>query len=78
MSWDIKELYVKYESIVKYSTYSFAGWVLSWILFFIMLPLMIHYFGKVKGAFLNYVFSWISMFVIIIILSILLTGTIKI
>ena len=78
MSWDIKELYVKYESIVKYSTYSFAGWVLSWILFFIMLPLMIRYFGKVKGAFLNYVFSWISMFVIIIILSILLTGTIKV
>jgi hypothetical protein len=76
MSWDIKELYVKYESIIKYSTYSFAGWVLSWILFFIMLPLMIHYFGKVKGAFLNYVFSWISMFVIIIILSILLTDTI--
>lgn len=78
MSWDIKELYVKYESIVKYSTYAFAGWVLSWGLFFIMLPLMIRYFGKVKGTFLNYMFSWISMFVIIIILSILLTGTIKI
>ena len=75
MSWDIiKELYVKYESIIKYSTYAFAGWVLSWILFFIMLPLMIRYFGKVKCAFLNYVFSWISMFVIIVILSILLTG----
>ena len=78
MSWDIKELYHKYESIIKYSTYAFAGWFLSWVLFFIMLPLMIRYFGKVKGAFLNYVFSWISMFVIIIILSILLTGTIKV
>jgi len=73
---DIKELYIKYESIIKYSTYSLAGWVLSWILFFIMLPLMIHYFGKAKGAFLNYVFSWISMFVIIIILSMLFTGKI--
>ena len=29
MSWDIKELYVKYESIIKYSTYAFAGWFLS-------------------------------------------------
>lgn len=75
MTLNIKELYVKYESIVKYSTYAFAGWVLSWILFFIMLPLMIHYFGKVKGAFLNYVFSWISLFIITIILSILLKDT---
>ena len=78
MSLNIKELFVKYEKIIKYSTYAFTGWALSWVLFFIMLPLMIRYFGKVKGAFLNYVFSWISMFVIIIILSILLTGTIKV
>ena len=76
MSWDIKELYFKYVSIIKYSTYAFAGWVLSWVLFFIMLPLMIRYFGKVKGAFLNYVFSWISMFVIIISLSLAFTGKI--
>ena len=67
MSVNIQDLYVKYESIIKYSTYAFAGWALSWILFFIMLPLMIRYFGKVKGALLNYMFSWISMFIIIII-----------
>jgi hypothetical protein len=77
MTLNIKELYVKYESIVKYSTYAFAGWVLSWVLFFIMLPLMIRCFGKVKGAFLNYVFSWISLFIITIILSILLKDKIK-
>ena len=70
MSLNIKELYIKYESIIKYSAYAFTGWVLSWILFFIMLPLMINYFGKVKGGLLNYIFSWISMFIIIIILSI--------
>ncbi len=69
MSLNIKELYFKYESIIKYSAYAFTGWVLSWILFFIMLPLMINYFGKVKGGLLNYIFSWISMFIIIIILS---------
>jgi hypothetical protein len=77
MSLDIKELYIKYDSIIKYSTYAFAGWVLSWVLFLIMLPVMINYFGKVKGAFLNYAFSWISMFIIIIILTIGLTDTIK-
>jgi hypothetical protein len=75
MSLDIKELYIKYEKIIKYSTYAFAGWVLSWVLFFIMLPVMINYFGKVKGAFLNYIFSWISMFIIIIILTLGLTDT---
>jgi hypothetical protein len=70
MSLNIKELYNKYETIIKYSTYTFTGWVLSWVLFFIMLPGMISYFGKVKGSFLNYIFSWILMFIIIIILSI--------
>lgn len=75
MTLDIKELYVKYETIIKYSTYAFTGWVLSWALFFIMLPVMINYFGKVKGALLNYAFSWISMFIIIIILTIVLSDT---
>ena len=70
MNQNLKELYNKYETIIKYSTYSFAGWFLSWVLFFIMLPGMIDYFGKIKGSFFNYAFSWISMFAIIIILSI--------
>ena len=69
MNLDIEEVYRKYEIIIKYSTYAFAGLFLSWVLFFIMLPVMINYFGQVKGTFLNYAFSWISMFVIIIILS---------
>jgi hypothetical protein len=72
----IKELYHKYETIIKYSTFAFAGWFLSWVLFFIMLPGMIDYFGKAKGTFLNYAFSWISMFVIIIVLSIAINGLI--
>ena len=69
MSVNIKELYIKYETIIKYSTYAFTGWLLSWVLFFMMLPALIHSFGKMKGALVNYVFSWISMFVIIITLS---------
>jgi hypothetical protein len=68
----IKELYAKYDTIIKYSKYAFAGWVLSWGLFIIMLPLMIRYFGKVKGTLFNYMFSWISLFIISSILSILL------
>ena len=76
MTLDIKELYNKYETIIKYSTFAFAGWFLSWVLFFIMLPGMIDYFGKAKGTFLNYAFSWISMFVIIIVLSISINGSI--
>ena len=78
MTLDIKELYNKYETIVKYSTFAFAGWFLSWVLFFIMLPGMIDYFGKAKGTFLNYAFSWISMFVIIIVLSIAINGSIEV
>ena len=60
------EIYSKYYNIVKYSEYAFTGWFLSWILFFIMLPLMIHLFGKVKGAVVNYGFSWISVVIIIL------------
>ena len=76
MSVKIEELYHEYETIIKYSTFAFAGWFLSWVLFFIMLPGMIRIFGKVKGGFLNYAFSWISMFVIIIVLSITINGEI--
>ena len=74
MSLNITEMYTKYEKIIKYSTYALTGWFLSWVLFFIMLPSMIDYFGKVKGAFMNYVFSWISMIFFIIILTISLKG----
>ncbi len=35
-------------------------------LFFIMLPFMIKYYGKIKGASYNYGFSWFSMVAIIL------------
>jgi hypothetical protein len=60
------EIYSKYHNLIEYSEYAFTGWILSWILFFIMLPFMIHFFGKVKGAVVNYGFSWISMIIIIV------------
>lgn len=66
----LRELYVKYDTIIKYSVFAFTGWLLSWILFFIMLPFMIRYYGKVKGSAFNYGFSWFSMFAIIISLEI--------
>ena len=60
------ELYYKYYKLIEYSEYAFTGWFLSWILFFVMFPFMIRLFGKVKGAVINYGFSWISMVIIIL------------
>ena len=62
----LREIYSKYHNLIEYSEYAFTGWAISWILFFIMLPFMIHFFGKVKGAVVNYGFSWISMVIIIL------------
>ena len=62
----IRELYTKYDNLVKYSVYAFTGWGLSWVIFFIMLPFMIRYYGKIRGASLNYGFSWFSMVAIIL------------
>lgn len=66
---NVYTLYNEYHNLVEYSEYAFTGWILSWILFFIMLPFMIHFFGKIKGTLFNYGFSWISMVIIIIILE---------
>ena len=70
----LRELYVKYDKIIKYSAYAFTGWVISWVLFFIMLPFMIRYYGKIKGTSLTYGFSWFSMIAIIIGLEVGMRG----
>ena len=62
----IREFYQKYDELVKYSAYAFAGWFLSWVFFFIMLPFMARAYGKIRGTSLNYAFSWFSMIAIII------------
>jgi hypothetical protein len=62
----LQEIYTKYDKIIKYSAYAFTGWFLSWVLFFIMLPFMVRYYGKIRGASLNYGFSWFSMIAIIL------------
>ena len=61
-----REIYVKYDEIIRLSAYAFTGWFLSWVLFFIMLPFMANYYGKIRGASLNYAFSWFSMIAIIL------------
>ena len=66
---DLQTYREKYDMIIKRSVYAFTGWFLSWVLFFIMLPFMVSYFGKVKGVSLNYGFSWISMVAIILALE---------
>jgi hypothetical protein len=62
----LSNIYSKYHNLIEYSEYAFTGWILSWILFFIMLPFMFRFFGKVKGGLLNYGFSWVSMVIIIL------------
>ncbi len=64
-------LFTKYKTIVTHSAYAFIGWFLSWVLFFIMSPFMISYYGKLKGLSLNYAFSWVSMIGIIIFFELL-------
>lgn len=59
-------IYNKYHALFNYSEYAFMVWLLSWILFFILLPIMVHIFGKFRGVILNYGFTWICMFLIII------------
>ena len=60
------QLYYKYDEIIRLSAYAFTGWFLSWVLFFIMLPFMAQAYGKIRGASLNYAFSWFSMIAIIL------------
>ena len=60
------EIYYKYDEIIRFSAYAFTGWFLSWVLFFIMIPLMMRIYGKIHGASLNYAFSWFSMIAIIL------------
>ena len=60
------DAYTKYDEIIKFSAFAFTGWLLSWVLFFIMFPFMVRVFGKVNGAAINYGFSWISMLLIIV------------
>ena len=62
----LRQFYHKYDEIIRFSTYAFAGWFLSWVLFFIMLPFMVQTYGKIRGASLNYGFSWFSMIAIIL------------
>ena len=60
------DLYNKYDELIKYSAYAFTGWLLSWVLFLVILPFMIRNYGKIRGTSLNYVFSWVSMIAIIL------------
>jgi uncharacterized protein with PQ loop repeat len=62
----LRQLYHKYDEIIRFSAYAFTGWFLSWVLFFIMLPFMARAYGKTRGASLNYAFSWFSMIAIIL------------
>ena len=36
-----------------------VGYIISWLYFFITLPFFIKALGKTKGAFINYILSWV-------------------
>ena len=63
-----------YRYIIQFSAYTFTGWLSSWILFFMMVPFMVKYFGKVQGISINYALSWITMILIIIGLELWIGG----
>ncbi len=57
------------QKLIKLSAFAFTGWAVSWILFFLLVPIMVSTFGKVKGTGINYALSWVSMVVVIIVLE---------
>jgi len=51
MGWDIKEI----------ATNVGVSYFVSWIFFFLMLPLFVTIFGKVNGTVIAYGISWVFM-----------------
>lgn len=62
MEWTIDGI----RRILELSTYAFAGWVISWLVFFALLPYMTAMLGKVRGAAVNYGLSWVVMAAVIL------------
>jgi hypothetical protein len=62
MDWSINGI----QKLIKISAFAFTGWAVSWILFFLLLPFMVSFFGKTTGVAVNYALSWVLMVVIII------------
>ncbi len=62
MDWSLDGL----QALIKYSTYAFAGWLGSWIIFFLLVPFMTAAFGKVRGTAINYGLTWVVMVAIVL------------
>jgi hypothetical protein len=41
-----------------------VGYIASWLYFFLTLPLFIKILGKARGAFVNYLLSWVVWIVV--------------
>ena len=52
--------------VVELSAYAAVGWTVSWIIFFIMLPIVAHFIGKARAFTLCYVLTWPMMIAIIL------------
>jgi hypothetical protein len=51
---------------IELSAYAFVGWLVSWIIFFIMLPITAHFIGKARAVTLCYALTWPIMIAIIL------------
>jgi hypothetical protein len=41
-----------------------VGYIVSWLYFFLTLPLFIKVLGKARGAFVNYIMSWVVWIIV--------------
>lgn len=55
--------------VIELSTYTIIGWIVSWIVFFLVYPIMLALFGKVQASVISYGISWIAMILVIFILE---------
>ena len=54
------------QELIEFSAYAFTAWVVSWVIFFILLPFMTGALGKARGAAVNYGLSWFVMVAVIL------------
>ena len=50
---------------VELSAYAAVGWLASWVIFFIMLPIAAYFIGKARAVTLCYALTWPIMIAII-------------
>ena len=58
-------------TIAKLSINALIGYIVSWLVFLLTLPIFIRIFGRVKGATIDYIVSWGVLLGIMYILTVI-------